>query len=108
MPRERLHALTSEQRSDEHPLPGDDQTADQTAGRVWYEFLPNVEAHWHEGSHVQLSVEVDREHLKRMLAEEPDDVSTIKFFTAALERSEVNHAIKTLRRARNSAFGVDE
>lgn len=72
---------------------------------------PNVELHWsREHEHVQLSIEFPREAWISIAQDLKDDPSVTRkaIFSPGLSRYQINKLIKTLRRARDAAFGVDE
>jgi hypothetical protein len=63
-------------------------------------------------AHVQVGFEFDRavmkEHLGHASGEDWIGADRAVFYTGNLNREEINNAIRTLRRARNAAYGADE
>lgn len=74
-------------------------------------YSPGVELHWsREYGNVQLSVEFPAEQWivnAEQLKEDPD-IKMRGIFTDGLSRREINDLIRTLRRARDAAYGKDE
>ena len=72
---------------------------------------PKVELNWsREHEHVQISIEFSRESwisIAKELEEDPR-VAAKAIYSPGLSRYEINKLIKTLRRARDAAFGADE
>lgn len=65
---------------------------------------PTLQIKWfHDPEHVQVQFEVSPEYMARMVA---GDCPTVT--SNILDRREINHMIKTLRRARDAAYGTDE
>jgi hypothetical protein len=78
---------------------------------------PSLKVHWtrqHDevlgAGNVQISLDVDRLDLLRSAREvEQDDAITKRgIYTGSLDRAELNHLIRTLKRARDAAYGKDE
>lgn len=78
---------------------------------------PSLQVHWtrqHDEvrgtGHVQVSLDVDRLDLLRSAREVESDEAITKrgIFTGSLNRAELNHLIRTLKRARDAAYGKDE
>jgi len=72
---------------------------------------PQVELNWsREHEHVQVSIEFAREDWIAIAKELEDapEVSRKAIFSPGLSRYQINKLIRTLRRARDAAFGVDE
>jgi hypothetical protein len=84
-------------------------------GEAWAD--PTLHVSWHrEGSgempgHVQVALGLPVEYLKH-LATTYDEagmvVPSVDAFTPALSRRDLNKLIRTLRRARDQAYGADE
>jgi hypothetical protein len=75
---------------------------------------PSLDVTWHSGSvgdgSVQVSIDLPREiwlKTARELEKTPDQIKQA-VFTDAMSRSEINHMIRVLRRARDQAHGKDE
>lgn len=71
---------------------------------------PSLDVTWNrDGGWVQLSIEAPRDWWGRfwdsLLAAEQSHYGV---FSETLTRQEINHLIRTLRRARDAAFGADE
>lgn len=65
---------------------------------------PTLQVKWfHDPDHVQVQFDVSPEYLAQMVA---DNCPTVT--SNILSRREINHMIKTLRRARDAAYGADE
>lgn len=73
---------------------------------------PSLDVTWMRDptGHVQIAIEMTREqwianadHLRA-----DDRISARAIYTESLNRREINHMIKTLRRARDAAYGADE
>lgn len=105
MPREKIN----------HPRTGvvvDGNDTTETGQRVNADTAV-VQVGWHKDSWVQVSIEADVSYF-RFAAERPDgdprddedQRSTV--YSPPLERDEINHLIRVLRRARDQAFGHDE
>jgi len=76
---------------------------------------PSLHVHWdrqeaRRAGHVQVSLDLDRFDVLRTAAEVEQDGAITKrgIFTGALDRAELNHLIRTLKRARDAAYGKDE
>lgn len=76
---------------------------------------PVLMVRWHDGSavegHVQLSIVRQETQLWKDFEEAeswPPGNSTSERYSPVLSREEINRLIKTLRRARDSAYGHDE
>jgi hypothetical protein len=86
---------------DPNPLP---------ANTVLYE-EPSLDISWgREAGYVQVSIDFTREQWLEVAKELEEHPGTIKkaIHTMPLTRYEINNAIKTLRRARDAAYGKDE
>jgi hypothetical protein len=59
-------------------------------------------------SHVQLCLEVDVHEVEQRAASNEGNVSHNWFYTDSLDRQTLNHLIRTLKRARDAAYGADE
>jgi hypothetical protein len=86
-------------------------------GDVFYD--PAIHVHWRrpEGpdysvdsvkAGVQVSLEMPVGFLKNRAERLDEAVITTSIFTDDLSRREINHLIRTLRRARDAAYGSDE
>lgn len=74
--------------------------------------LPIVRLAWTGGEDgiAQLGMQLDRETIletARLMQEFPDDEHHT-FYTAGLDRSDLNELVRGARRARNAVFGADE
>lgn len=78
---------------------------------------PDLALHvsWERGSergsdgHVQVSIQVPTPVVVARAGRiEGEDVTATAFYAPGLTRTEINHLIRTLRRARDAAFGSDE
>ena len=75
--------------------------------------MPSVDVTWNrDSSYVQLSIEAPRDWWDRFndtysQANSPD-LHSYAVFSEVLDRREINHLIRTLRRARDAAYGADE
>jgi hypothetical protein len=72
---------------------------------------PAVHVNWHNagndhGGHVQVSLECDRAYLASFTDVLDDDRRNL--YSPVLTRSDVNKLIRTLRKARDQAYGRDE
>lgn len=68
---------------------------------------PDLNLNWNrDGEWVQLAVTVDRRYLEDLLLGPVADRVSIP--TEVLTRQQINHLIRTLRRARDAAYGSDE
>ena len=75
------------------------------------EALPTLDVHWQrEGRHVQVAIELPTERWIEIADDlrNTDNVTARAIFTDAMTREQINHTIRTLRRARGSAYGADE
>lgn len=72
---------------------------------------PSLEVAWtRDMAHVQVAIDMPRE-LWIQIAQDlstDDRVSRKAIYTGVLTRQEINHTIRTLRRARDAAYGSDE
>lgn len=90
-----------------------DPDAPEDCDEMWTDAALHV--HWGSGfdenitSSVQIAFEADPVYL-RFAAEHAGDNETARpvLFSPTLERSEINKLIRTLRRARDQAYGRDE
>lgn len=72
---------------------------------------PSLDVTWsRDQGYVQVSIDMSREQWLTNTKQLEDDPNVIKraIYTDGLSRQEINHLIRTLRRARDSAFGADE
>jgi hypothetical protein len=72
---------------------------------------PSLDVHWNrDGEYVQIAIDAPTDWWKRFWDSHKDDKEVIAFsaFTDRLTRREINDLIKTLRRARDAAYGADE
>lgn len=80
---------------------------DGRSGEVEHRQNPDVNVNWNrDGEWVQLAVTVDRRYLEDLLLGPVADRVSIP--TEVLTRQQINHLIRTLRRARDAAYGSDE
>lgn len=71
---------------------------------------PSLDVHWNrDGEYVQLAIDAPRTYWQRFLESYEGSPEATRFgvFTDRLTRSELNHLIRTLRRARDAAYGAD-
>lgn len=70
---------------------------------------PSLHVNW-DNDHglVQVSLNMTTERIKRWAEHLTDHVSHSAFYTPALTRGEINTLIRTLRTARDKAYGRDE
>lgn len=128
MPRERIqHGKMYVDEPDIEPTEAIDGNSGQPAGvfaHVVREFIPgetlppgtivrehpSLDVTWNrEVGYVQVSIEApvdwwDRFHESRTR----DEQSHYAAYTEVMDRREINHMIRTLRRARDAAYGADE
>ena len=84
---------------------GDVQIAETPADRNRQN--PDLSVNWNrEGEWVQVAIVVDAEYLAEYLSTSKDTRLSIP--TEVLTRQQINHLIRTLRRARDAAYGSDE
>lgn len=87
--------------------PGDDALPDAT-----FREEPSLEVSWNrDGSWVQVAYVAPTDWWDRFMADDPNGVHGPKYRTAytdVLTRQEINNLIRTLRRARDAAYGSDE
>ena len=72
---------------------------------------PSVDVLWNrEGEWVQLAIDAPRDWWERFMAsyENSPEQHSFPVVTEVLTRKEINHLIRTLRRARDAAYGADE
>lgn len=81
---------------------------------------PNVEVVWtRQGENprpayedpegwVQIGLDIDKVDLEDRLRYDDDSISARTFYTDKLTRHQINEMIRTLKRARNAAYGSDE
>lgn len=122
MPRERVHhgailARIPEPNADgsevEYSMkrytPGDDLPEGSTVHEE-----PSLEVSWNrDGEWVQVAFVAPREWFEKALADtaehvDPHGPAIFTAYTNVLTRAELNHMIRTLRRARDTAYGADE
>lgn len=75
---------------------------------------PQVSVCWRNdpdgGGHVQLQIEIDTAMAQKWVAdalEHNPTESTVGFWTEVMDRNEINKAVRTLRTARDKAYGAD-
>lgn len=71
---------------------------------------PSFEISWSkESSHVQVSIDFSREQWLQIAEglEKDPDVTKSAIYTGTWSRDDINRAIRTLRKARDQAFGED-
>ena len=67
-------------------------------------FTPHLHVRWHrEGEWVQVQLTVEPEHARYLLDNTCRDITS-----EVLDRRAINNLIRTLRRARDAAYGTDE
>ncbi len=69
----------------------------------------SLDISWHRDGWVQVAMAIPKEKWDRIVqqfTDYPDDEPNI--YTDVLSRQEINNMIKTLRRARDQAYGADE
>lgn len=119
MPKERVHHGTITIREErpgtkEHPggmrvtrwNPGDPVPPGATLHEE-----PSVDLHWNrDAGWVQLSIDAPRDWWEgwRAAYDGSPEQHTFQVYSEVLTRHELNHLIRTLRRARDSAYGADE
>ena len=95
MPRERIHHGTE----NKHAYEGDHGT-------------PALDIEWmrEPTGRVQVAIDMARETwiINAKSVNEDPSVAARAIYTESLTRQEINHMIKTLRRARDAAYGADE
>lgn len=65
---------------------------------------PSLHVKWfHDPEHVQVQLDVSPEFLAQLTGD-----GGARITSGILSRIEINHMIKTLRRARDAAYGADE
>lgn len=71
---------------------------------------PSVDVTWNrDPGYVQISIEAPADYWERFEKGRKDGGQThYGIFSETLTRQEINHLIRTLRRARDAAFGADE
>lgn len=72
---------------------------------------PSLEVNWsREYGHVQVSIDFSREQWLACAKDLEDNPDIIRkaIYTDALSRKDINDMIRTLRRARDAAYGRDE
>ena len=75
---------------------------------------PALHVHWQPANveygtgHVQLSVEMEADFFRARAANLHESVTSTSIFTPALTRAEINKLIRSLRVARDKAYGRDE
>lgn len=73
---------------------------------------PALDVEWtrEPTGHVQVAIEMSREQWLRNAEtlQADEQVTRRAIYTDSLSRHEINHLIKTLRRARDAAYGRDE
>lgn len=68
---------------------------------------PNLDVNWNRDNEwVQVALVVDRKYLEEYLSTSEDPRLSIP--TEVMSRKDINALIRTLRRARDSAYGSDE
>jgi hypothetical protein len=111
MPRERIHhgALILVDNMNQVPeriyRPDEPQPVNTTIRQQ-----PSLDVTWNrEGSYVQVSIDVPS-NIWLSQAEEIKEMGMVSMgiFTDVMDRREINHMIRTLRRARDAAYGADE
>lgn len=79
----------------------------ESDGWTW----PSLDVEWQrDAAHVQVAIEFDRDRWATIAKELAEDkaVSHKAIYTSSLSRPEINNMIRTLRRARDAAYGGDE
>jgi len=75
--------------------------------------MPSLDLYWNRDyGEVQLSFVAEKRWFidaleEPMTSEQVDPATQISIYSESLSRSELNHFIRTLRRARDAAFGAD-
>lgn len=104
MPRERV------QHSKSYPV--HEVSEDGMAGSTYTEVTPALDIEWARDpqGRVQVAIEFSREQWIEITEDLRDDpaVERRAIYTDSLDRQQINHMIKTLRRARDAAYGADE
>lgn len=72
--------------------------------------LPSLDVSWgREASFVQLGLTVSKEWLEKLQADTITPNEThLALWTSVVDRHAINNMIRTLRRARDAAYGADE
>lgn len=120
MPRERVHhgkiwknsPLTNQSEGEIQGVSVSEYTPDTPvrSGEYLVED-PSMDIDWNrDHGYVQVSIDMPRETWIERAKSIEDDSQIIKsaVYTNTLTRKEINHMIRTLRRARDAAFGRDE
>lgn len=100
------------------------QRGEIDATNVEHTHSPQLELHWSRAADtpptplgedrvgsVQLAIQVSETEFRdyiRMFEEAPKDDPNRLFLTRRMSRSEINHLIRHLKRARDAAYGADE
>lgn len=83
----------------------------KTAGS-YTEVTPSLDIEWarEPQGRVQVAIEFSRQQWIDITADlhNHQEVERRAIYTDSLDRQQINHMIKTLRRARDAAFGADE
>lgn len=89
-------------------------------GEITYSTKPQVDIMWSRSAgsaiemngSVQVSIGIAPKDMQRTIdhiKDQPEDLEAFStFYTEPLTRAEINHFIRTLRRARDAAYGSDE
>ena len=104
MPKERITPQTSVKVRQGSTTPGD-------TGQEYDVFEPSVLLTWRTSSegagHVQFCVEVDAADMLKKAQVAQGDSHLMEGWGPPMNRGQINHLIRVLRRARDGAFGAD-
>jgi hypothetical protein len=106
MPREQINYPPLLEQTNDNPAvpPG------HKDGDVWRDSALHVG--WHAdvdgGGHVQVALESDLSYLRMALDSPNETEGRTSMYTPVLNRAELNKLIRTLKRARDAAYGRDE
>ena len=119
MPRERVHHGSIFVETEPDPsLPDSSEPARRPwhpgepvpEGKKLFE-QPSLDVSWNKDAEwVQIAFSAPRDWWENFFASHKDDTMALSYsaFTDVMSRQELNHMIRTLRRARDTAYGSDE
>ena len=66
-----------------------------------------VHVGWNRAGWVQVSLSLSRERMHKWVASLTHDEPSLSLYSEVLDRGEINRLIRTLRKARDQAYGAD-
>lgn len=122
MPKERVHHGSMYLFKKQEPVEGQPPSEDDMVGTLWHpgdpqpegtvlREEPSLDVYWNrDGEWVQVAIDAPTDWWDRFWKDKQENklITASSVFVEALSRQEINHMIRTLRRARDAAYGSDE